>query len=137
MRTKWSIKSVKVAAKLSPSRRALRKKTEVEKLFSATEKAFGKLDVLVNNAGVYKFMPLEEITEQNFIRMFDTNVLGMILATQEALKYFNQRRRQHDQHQFAGELTYATDGAVYSGTKGAVDAITRIWRKNSGRERSG
>ena len=71
------------------------KKAEVERLFAEAEKAFGKIDIVVNNAGVYEFMPLEEVTEQQFHRMFDTNVLGMLLATQEALKHFNRRRRQH------------------------------------------
>src|ERR1700738_4692072 len=65
------------------------KKAEVEKLFAAAEKAFGKIDILINNAGVYEFAPIEEVTEQQFHRMFDTNVLGIILATQEALKHFN------------------------------------------------
>src|SRR5258707_687411 len=65
------------------------KKDDVEKLFSAAEKAFGKLDILANNAGVYEFVPLEDVTEQQFHRMFDTNVLGMLLATQEGLKHFN------------------------------------------------
>src|SRR5213080_2860085 len=59
------------------------KRSEVERLFAAAEKAFGKTDVLVNNAGVYEFVPLEEVTEQQFHRMFDTNVLGMLLVTQE------------------------------------------------------
>src|SRR5437660_5015220 len=54
------------------------KKADVEKLFSAAEKAFGKVDILVNNAGVYEFMPVEEVTEQQFHRMFDTNVLGLL-----------------------------------------------------------
>src|ERR1700757_3588001 len=65
------------------------KRSEVERLFATAEKAFGKIDILVNNAGVYEFVPLEEVTEQQFHRMFDTNVLGMLLATQEALKHFN------------------------------------------------
>src|SRR5258705_2329684 len=65
------------------------KKDDVEKLFAAAEKAFGKVDILVNNAGVYEFVPLEDVTEQQFHKMFDTNVLGMLLATQEALKHFN------------------------------------------------
>ena len=59
------------------------KKADVEKLFAAAEKAFGKIDILVNNAGVYEFLPLEEVSEQHFHRHFDTNVLGMLLATQE------------------------------------------------------
>src|SRR5437762_8188281 len=64
------------------------KKSEVGRLFADAEKAFGKIDILVNNAGVYEFVPLEEVTEQQFHRMFDTNVLGMLLVTQEALKHF-------------------------------------------------
>src|SRR5205807_5016552 len=65
------------------------KKDDVEKLFAAGEKALGKIDILVNNAGVYEFVPLEDVTEQQFHRMFYTNVLGMLLVTQEALKHFN------------------------------------------------
>src|SRR6266481_7034259 len=65
------------------------KKADVERLFVEAEKAFGKIDIVVNNAGVYEFVPLEEVTEQQFHRMFDTNVLGMLLSTQEALKHFN------------------------------------------------
>ena len=67
------------------------KKAEVERLFTAAEKAFGKIDILVNNAGVYEFVPLEEVTEQQFHRMFDTNVLGMLLVTQEGLKHFTPK----------------------------------------------
>src|SRR5262249_48079998 len=63
------------------------KKADVERLFAEAERAFGKIDILINNAGVYEFLPLEEVTEQQFHRMFDTNVLGMLLATQEALKH--------------------------------------------------
>src|SRR4029077_21285220 len=65
------------------------KKADVERLFAEAEKAFGKIDIVVNNAGVYEFVPLEKVTEQQFHRMFDTNVLGMLLSTQEALKHFN------------------------------------------------
>jgi len=65
------------------------KKSEVERLFAETEKAFGKIDILVNNAGVYEWVALEAVTEQQFHRMFDTNVLGMLLVTQEGLKHFN------------------------------------------------
>src|SRR4051794_10819887 len=64
------------------------KKADVEKLFAASKKAFGKIDILVNNAGVYEFKPLEEVTEKQFHWHFDTNVLGILLATQEAIKHF-------------------------------------------------
>src|SRR2546422_1858766 len=64
------------------------KASDVQRIFAETKKAFGRLDVLVNNAGVYQFAALEDITEEQFHRQFDTNVLGLILATQEAAKYF-------------------------------------------------
>src|SRR5947208_16217667 len=57
------------------------KKTEVERLFAEAEKAFGKIDILVNNAGVYEWVPLEDVTEQQFHKMFDTTMLGMLLVT--------------------------------------------------------
>ena len=64
------------------------KAADVKRLFAETQKAFGSIDVLVNNAGIFQFEPFEEITEQDFHRAFDINVLGTILCTQEALKYF-------------------------------------------------
>src|SRR6202045_2952821 len=64
------------------------KKADIEHLFATTKKAFGKLDILVNNAGVYSFQPLKAVTEEEFHRQYNTNVLGLILATQEALKHF-------------------------------------------------
>ena len=67
------------------------KAADVRRMFEETKKAFGSVDVLVNNAGVFQFDPLEAITEKEFHREFDINVLGTILATQEALKYFPRR----------------------------------------------
>src|SRR6266704_3329105 len=64
------------------------KKKDIERLFAETKKAFGQLDILVNNAGVYRFEPFEAVTENEFHREFNTNVLGLILATQEAVKHF-------------------------------------------------
>jgi len=108
------------------------KKTEVERLFTEAEKAFGKIDVVVNNAGVYEFAPLEEVTEQQFHRMFDTNVLGMLLATQEALKHFNSAGGSIiNIGSLASSLTPPT-GVIYNATKGAVDAITRTLAKELG-----
>ncbi len=108
------------------------KKTEVERLFAAAEKAFGKIDILVNNAGVYEFLPLEEVSEQHFHRHFDTNVLGMLLATQEALKHFNPDGGSIiNIGSLASSLTPPT-AVVYNATKGAVDAITRTLAKELG-----
>ena len=108
------------------------KKAEVERLFAESEKAFGKIDTLVNNAGVYEFTPLEEATEKQFHRMFDTNVLGILLATQEALKHFNADGGSIiNVGSLASSLTPPT-GVIYNATKGAVDAITRTLAKELG-----
>src|SRR5882762_8376233 len=64
------------------------KKSDIERLFAETKKAYGNLDILVNNAGIYEMLPLETITEEHFHKQFNLNVLGLILATQEALKHF-------------------------------------------------
>lgn len=108
------------------------KKADVEKLFAVAEKAFGRIDTLVNNAGVYEFVPLEEVSEQQFHRMFDTNVLGMLFATQEALKHFNPDGGSIiNIGSLASTLTPPT-AVVYNATKGAVDAITRTLAKELG-----
>jgi 3-oxoacyl-[acyl-carrier protein] reductase len=107
-------------------------KAEVERLFAETEKAFGKVDILVNNAGVYEFVPLEEATEEQFHRMFNVNVLGMLLATQEALKHFNSDGGSIiNIGSLASSLTPPT-AVVYNATKGAVDAVTRTLAKELG-----
>lgn len=101
------------------------KKADVEKLFSAADKAFGRIDILVNNAAVYELVPLEDVTEQQFHRMFDTNVLGILLATQEALKHFGSDGGSIINISSAATSITPPNTAVYTGTKGAVDAITR------------
>jgi 3-oxoacyl-[acyl-carrier protein] reductase len=107
-------------------------KSEVERLFAEAEKAFGRIDILVNNAGVYEFMPLEEISEKQFHRMFDTNVLGILLVTQEALKHFNiDGGSIINIGSLASSLTPPT-GVIYNATKGAVDAITHTLAKELG-----
>jgi len=108
------------------------KKLEVQRLFAAAERTFGKIDILVNNAGVYEFVPLEDVTEQQFHRMFDTNVLGTLLVTQEALKHFNSDGGSIvNISSLASSLTPPT-AVIYNGTKGAVDAITRTLAKELG-----
>src|SRR5213075_2676547 len=68
----------------------LSKEADVRRLFAETKAAFGKLDVLVNNAGIYEFLPLEAVTAEHFHRQFDLNVLGLLLASQEAVKLFGE-----------------------------------------------
>ena len=108
------------------------KKADVQRLFADTEKAFGKIDILVNNAGVYEFVPLEDVSEQQFHRMFDTNVLGLLLVTQEAIKHFNSSGGSViNIGSLASSLTPPT-AVVYNATKGAVDAITHTLAKELG-----
>jgi len=102
------------------------KKKEVEQLFAATKKAFGKIDILVNNAGVYRFEPLEAVTEDEFHRQFNTNVLGLILATQEAAKYFGPEGGSVINISSLASSATPPMTVVYSATKGAVDAITGV-----------
>jgi 3-oxoacyl-[acyl-carrier protein] reductase len=111
------------------------KKSEVERLLAEAAKAFGKIDILVNNAGVYEWVPLEAVTEQQFHRMFDTNVLGMLLVTQEALKHFNPEGGSIiNIGSLASSLTPPT-AVVYNATKAAVDAITRTLAKELGSQK--
>jgi 3-oxoacyl-[acyl-carrier protein] reductase len=108
------------------------KAADVQRLFKETKKAFGSLDVLVNNAGVYKFEPLEAVTEEEFHRQFNTNVLGLLLATREAVKYFGtQGGSVINIGSVASRLTPPTS-SVYSATKGAVDAVTAVLSKELG-----
>jgi 3-oxoacyl-[acyl-carrier protein] reductase len=107
-------------------------KKDIERLFAEAKEAFGKIDILVNNAGVYDFKPLEEITENEFHREFNTNVLGMMLATQESLKHFGPEGGSIiNIGSLASSLTPPT-GVIYNATKGAVDAITRTLAKELG-----
>jgi 3-oxoacyl-[acyl-carrier protein] reductase len=97
---------------------------DVPKLFAETKKAFGKVDILVNNAGIYEFGALNEINPEHFHKQFNLNVLGLLLATQEAVKLMG------DEGSIINISSVVSTGripgaSVYSGTKGAVDAITR------------
>jgi len=107
------------------------KKADISRLIAETKKAFGQLDVLVNNAGVYEFAPLEQITEEHFHKHFNLNVLGLILTTQEAVKQFPGMSSVINISSVAS--TGAPAGAsVYSATKGAVDTITKALAKELG-----
>src|SRR5204862_7732420 len=100
------------------------KTEDVERLFAEAKKAFGKLDILINNAGVYEFAPLEAITPEHFHKQFNLNVLGLLLTTQEAVKHFNGKGGSIiNIGSIVGSMPVAT-GSVYSATKGAVDNIT-------------
>ena len=108
------------------------KKAEVERLFALTNKTLGKVDTLVNNAGVYEFAALGEINEEHFHRHFNVNVLGLLLVSQEALKHFNPEGGSIINISSTATSLTPPATAVYTGTKGAVDAITRTLAKELG-----
>ena len=102
------------------------KSADVKHIFDEAKKAYGRIDVLVNNAGVYKFAPLDENTEEEFHRQFNINVLGTLLATQEAAKHFGA-----DGGSVINLSSVASDkglpgSSIYAATKGAVDSVTRV-----------
>jgi 3-oxoacyl-[acyl-carrier protein] reductase len=105
---------------------------DVKRLFDETKKAFGPLDILVNNAGVYEFAPLESVTEEEFHREFNTNVLGLILATREAVKYFGAGGGSVINVGSVASITTPPNTVVYTATKGAVDAVTGALAKELG-----
>src|SRR5437773_6073330 len=108
------------------------KKADIERLFADTRKAFGQLDVLVNNAGVYEFLPLEQITEEHFHRQFNLNVLGLILTTQEAVKQFASTGGSVINISSIASTNTPATGAVYSASKAAVDAVTKSLARELG-----
>jgi 3-oxoacyl-[acyl-carrier protein] reductase len=105
---------------------------EIKKLFAETKKAYGKVDILVNNAGVYAFAPLDGITEEEIDRIFDTNVKGLLLATKAGVELFPPEGGSVINIGSVASEQTPPASAVYSGTKGAVDAITRVFAKELG-----
>jgi len=108
------------------------RKADIDRLFAETKKAFGRLDVLVNNAGIYEFSPLEQITEEHFHKQFNLNVLGLILTTQAALKHFSPEGGSVINLSSVVSTWTPPNGSVYSATKAAVDAVTGSLAKELG-----
>ena len=108
------------------------KQAEVAYLFSETQAAFGRLDILVNNAGIYEFSPLEDVTDEHFHKQFDVNVLGVLLASKEAVKHFGAAGGSIVNISSGASTLTPANASVYSATKAAVDAITRSLAKELG-----
>lgn len=108
------------------------KVADVQRLFAETRRLYGRLDVLVNNAGIYEHGAIGEITEAHFHRQFDINVLGLLLATQEAVKLFGEHGGSIINIGSLVSRMTPPGLAVYSATKGAVDAITGVLSKELG-----
>ncbi|MBP3956914.1 glucose 1-dehydrogenase [Gemmata sp. G18] len=107
------------------------KKADAEAIVEAAVKHYGRLDVLVNNSGVYEFAPIEQITEDHFHRLFNINVLGLLLTTQAAAKHLKEGASVINIGSGVSRVT-PPNTAVYTATKGAVDAITGVLSKELG-----
>jgi 3-oxoacyl-[acyl-carrier protein] reductase len=105
---------------------------DVKRMFEETKKAFGSVDVLVNNAGVFEFQPLEAITEDGFHRHFNVNVLGTILATQEAVKHFPRSGGSIVNISSIASENPVPNSSLYAATKGAIDTLTMALSKELG-----
>ena len=108
------------------------KSAEVDRLFAEAKKSFGTVDILVNNAGVYAFSPVDQIEESEIDRMFDTNVKGLLLASKAAAAQFPAEGGNIINIGSVVSETTPPMSAIYSGTKGAVDVITRVLAKELG-----
>lgn len=108
------------------------KPEDIQRLFSEAIKAYGKVDILINNAGIYEFLPLEGITPEHFHKMFDLNVLGLILTSQEAAKHFGKDGGSIVNISSLASTAALANASVYSATKAAVDAVTKSLAKELG-----
>ena len=118
-------KAVAVGANLS-------KPDDIRRLFAEAKRAFGTLDILVNNAGIYEFAPLEEVTAGHFHKLFNLNVLGLILASQEAVRHFGPEGGSIINISSVVATSPQPTASVYSATKAAVDAVTKSLAKELG-----
>jgi len=107
------------------------KAAEAQGIIAAAIKNYGRLDILVNNSGVYEFAPIEAITEEQFHKIFNINVLGLLLTTQAAAKHLGEGASVINIGSVVSSLTPPAS-SVYTGTKGAVDAITGVLAKELG-----
>jgi 3-oxoacyl-[acyl-carrier protein] reductase len=107
------------------------KAAEAQSLIDAAIKNFGRLDILVNNSGVYEFIPIEGFTEEHYTKIFNVNVLGLLLTTKAAVNHLGEGASIINIGSVVSSLT-PPNSAVYTGTKGAVDAITGVLAKELG-----
>ncbi|MGC2527877.1 MAG: glucose 1-dehydrogenase [Candidatus Acidiferrum sp.] len=108
------------------------KQADITRLFAETKKAYGKVNILVNNAGIYAFAPLDSVTEEHFHKHFNLNVLGLLLTTKEAVKLFGPEGGSIINIGSGVSTILPPNSSVYTATKAAVDAITGILAKELG-----
>lgn len=119
-----------VAVQADVARRA-----DIQRLFAEAKRAFGRVDIVVNNAAVFEFAPIEEVTAEHFHRQFDLNVLGLLLTTQEALRYLGPEGGSIINVSSVVATLAPPTASVYSATKAAVDTVTRSLAKELGPRR--
>jgi 3-oxoacyl-[acyl-carrier protein] reductase len=102
------------------------KQEDIGRVFAEVKKTFGRLDTLVNNAGVYTFTPLEQVSAEDYHRIFNLNVLGLLLASKESLKYFGPEGGSIINIGSVVSSRTPPNSSIYTATKGAVDAITHV-----------
>jgi 3-oxoacyl-[acyl-carrier protein] reductase len=107
------------------------KAEEAQGIIAAAIKNYGRLDILVNNSGVYEFSPIESVTVESFHKLFNINVLGLLLTTQAAVKHLGEGASIINIGSGASRIT-PPNSSVYTGTKGAVDAITGVLARELG-----
>jgi 3-oxoacyl-[acyl-carrier protein] reductase len=108
------------------------KQEDIGRVFAEVKKNFGRLDTLVNNAGIYAFTPLEQVSAEDFHRIFNLNVLGLLLASKESLKYFGPEGGSIINIGSVVSSLTPPDSSIYTATKGSVDAITHVLAKELG-----
>jgi 3-oxoacyl-[acyl-carrier protein] reductase len=108
------------------------KQADITKLFAETKKAYGKLNILVNNAGIYQFAPLADVTDELFHSHFNLNVLGLLLTTKEAVKLMGEEGGSVINIGSVVSTIFPPNSSVYTATKAAVDAITAVLAKELG-----
>ena len=105
---------------------------DIDRFFIETEKQLGNVDVLVNNAGVFAYLPLQDVTEKEFHRQFDTNVLGLLLTSKRAAKQFGEKGGCIINIGSVASTLTPPASSIYAATKSAVDSITRVLAKELG-----
>ena len=110
------------------------KAAEAKGIIDAAIESYGKLDILVNNSGIYEFAPISDVTEESFHRQFNVNVLGLILTTQAAAKHLGEGASIINVGSAVSRIT-PPNSAVYTGTKAAIDGITGVLARELGPKR--
>jgi 3-oxoacyl-[acyl-carrier protein] reductase len=107
------------------------KPADAKRLVEAAIETYGRLDILVNNSGIYEFAPLSDITEESFHRQFNVNVLGLLLTTQAAARHLGEGASVINIGSAVSRIT-PPNSAVYTGTKAAIDGITGVLARELG-----